>query len=555
MKTTKPNIFTFAFLLFTFSLSFAQEKPVQNKVEKPNSTQAVGDKIEFKNGTTNSILTITDEGNNAGSILIPQGPTLTNPNDDNKLYNIGGTLHWNGFAVGTAGSAGGWTDAGSIIYNTTLTDKVGIGTDNPNSKLSVGGLGNEFAAISGEATNGYGIYGKATTGRGVFGETSATGNVTNYGGMFIANGDNGRGVLGVAPATGNVDNYGGKFHAHGDQGYGVYGEATATGDVTNYGGRFISSGNQGIGVYGEATATGNVTNYGGRFEANGDQGRGVYGKALGSNAYAGYFLGRGYFSENVGIGTENPSSKLSVGGSGLSSASISAITSLATGIGVYAEASASSAYAGYFDGRGYFTGNVGIGQTSAAFKLHVKDDQSNNFVARIENTSIGSNADGLAILINADIPGSGNHFIRFQKSGGAGIGSISGNGSSVSYNTTSDARLKMNIKEYSNALNVLSNIGIKKYERIANPGIKEIGVIAQELQKVYPQAVSGTPDSDVKTDPMMVDYSKLTPLLVKAVQEQQEIIKTQESTIKELENRLSKIESLLDGKRFTSVSK
>ncbi|MCB9250391.1 MAG: tail fiber domain-containing protein [Ignavibacteriales bacterium] len=41
----------------------------------------------------------------------------------------------------------------------------------------------------------------------------------------------------------------------------------------------------------------------------------------------------------------------------------------------------------------------------------------------------------------------------------------------------------MNIKEYSNALNVLSNIGIKKYERISNPLIEEIGVIAQELQK------------------------------------------------------------------------
>ena len=133
----------------------------------------------------------------------------------------------------------------------------------------------------------------------------------------------------------------------------------------------------------------------------------------------------------------------------------------------------------------------------------------------------------------------------------------------------------MNIKEYTNALNVLSSIGIKKYERIANPGIEEIGVIAQELQKVYPQAVSGSPDSDVKTDPMMVDYSKLTPLLVKGnartarnnkrtrikYQDTRQRIKELEmqnlevsSKNEELENRLSKLESLLDGKRFTSVS-
>ncbi|MCB9249928.1 MAG: tail fiber domain-containing protein [Ignavibacteriales bacterium] len=95
---------------------------------------------------------------------------------------------------------------------------------------------------------------------------------------------------------------------------------------------------------------------------------------------------------------------------------------------------------------------------------------------------------------------------------------------------------------------------LKSTRRIANPGIEEIGVIAQELQKVYPQAVSGSPNSDVNTDPMMVDYSKLTPLLVKGMQEQQEKISSQNVRIKELEERLAKLESLLDGKRFTSVS-
>ncbi|MCB9250390.1 MAG: hypothetical protein H6613_18480 [Ignavibacteriales bacterium] len=45
-----------------------------------------------------------------------------------------------------------------------------------------------------------------------------------------------------------------------------------------------------------------------------------------------------------------------------------------------------------------------------------KDDQSNNFnVARIENTSLGTDADGLAILINVGTQAASNHFIRFQK--------------------------------------------------------------------------------------------------------------------------------------------
>ena len=390
--------------------------------------------------------------------------------------------------------------------------------------------------------------------------------------------------------------------------------------------------------------------YGGQFTSYADNGIGVSASASGTNAFAGHFSGRGYFSRNVGIETENPQSKLSVGGQGVVEASIyskvdfdvgisvfgSALTSnpngvtnyggyfesngeygigvwgnamgefgkgvigegkyggqftsyadngiggqftvyADNGVGVQASANGTNAYAGFFNGRSYFSGNVGIGIEQPTYKLQIRDVIDGNFVAKIENSSIATNANGIAILVGAATPTASNHFIRFQKFGSAGIGSISGNGSGgVAYNTTSDARLKMNIKEYSNALETLSNIGIKKYERIANPGIEEIGVIAQELQKVYPQAVSGSPDSDVKTDPMMVDYSKLTPLLVKAVQEQQGIIKTQESSIKtqderikelemqnlevsskneELENRLSKLESLLDGKRFKTVSK
>ncbi|MCB9249926.1 MAG: hypothetical protein H6613_15920 [Ignavibacteriales bacterium] len=68
---------------------------------------------------------------------------------------------------------------------------------------------------------------------------------------------------------------------------------------------------------------------------------------------------------------------------------------------------------------------------SPAYKLDVSWNEAANFIARFENTSTGINADGIAILINATTPGTGNHFIRFQKSGGAGIGSIDGNGSAV----------------------------------------------------------------------------------------------------------------------------
>ncbi|MCB9250387.1 MAG: hypothetical protein H6613_18465 [Ignavibacteriales bacterium] len=42
------------------------------EVNKPNSIEAVGNKIEFKNETANPILTITEEGSNAASILFQE---------------------------------------------------------------------------------------------------------------------------------------------------------------------------------------------------------------------------------------------------------------------------------------------------------------------------------------------------------------------------------------------------------------------------------------------------------------------------------------------------
>ncbi|ANF52889.1 hypothetical protein A0O34_21235 [Chryseobacterium glaciei] len=108
---------------------------------------------------------------------------------------------------------------------------------------------------------------------------------------------------------------------------------------------------------------------------------------------------------------------------------------------------------------------------------------------------------------------------------GAGIGSISHTANSVKYNETSDMRLKENIHPSQFGLATLKKIGIYDYNYKADQK-KELatGVLAQELYKTYPQAV--TPGgANEKTDPWMVDYSKLIPILIKSVQEMAEEIK------------------------------
>jgi hypothetical protein len=96
--------------------------------------QVHAQKMTVLDNDSHVLMTVNDEGT-TGSISLQSGST---PADvTNKLYNQGGSLYWSGTALGTAGSAGGWTDGGANVYTTTSTDKVGIGTSTPEFKLSL----------------------------------------------------------------------------------------------------------------------------------------------------------------------------------------------------------------------------------------------------------------------------------------------------------------------------------------------------------------------------------------------------------------------------------
>ena len=163
---------------------------------------------------------------------------------------------------------------------------------------------------------------------------------------------------------------------------------------------------------------------------------------------------------------------------------------------------------------------VGIGTDAPGAALHLIDDNSSGRIALIENQNTGNGADALAIRTGpASNPTAANQFIAFRDNSGGLVGSVTGDGSGgINFNTTSDRRLKMNIEDFQNALEMVNKIKTREYERKSKPGEKEIGFIAQELFEVYPEIVSGTPDQPVE-DPMTVDYGKLTPVLVAAIQE------------------------------------
>ncbi len=109
--------------------------------------------------------------------------------------------------------------------------------------------------------------------------------------------------------------------------------------------------------------------------------------------------------------------------------------------------------------------------------------------------------------------------IVFLNSSEGIAGSVSMTATSTSYNTSSDERLKENIEDAADPGAVIDAIQIRQFDWIATGEHQDFGVVAQELEQVYPPAVpEATVGPDGEEMYRGVDYSKLVPLLVKEVQ-------------------------------------
>ena len=286
----------------------------------------------------------------------------------------------------------------------------------------------------------------------------------------------------------------------------------------------------------------------------------------------------------VGIGTENPGATLEIGSSNGSVPGSLVLNPTTTGTGVEGAeinfrpapvttspaaqiwaidqvSNANSPRLRFFpttSGETYgFTikdnGYLGIGTGTPLNKLHVQSSDGTSVY--IESTTADNN--GMLILnanTNQNWSTNWHEFIFFRNQGSI-IGSIVGSngGNMVSYNTSSDYRLKTDLKGYS-GIDLVNKIKTYDYAWKRDSS-RMFGVMAHELQSILPYAVNGEKDAvDVngKMIPQSVDYSKLTPILVKAIQEQDVIIKEQvEKLIKlnkekgSIEKRVSDLESLI----------
>jgi hypothetical protein len=192
-------------------------------------------------------------------------------------------------------------------------------------------------------------------------------------------------------------------------------------------------------------------------------------------------------------------------------------------------------------------GNVGINHIAPTQKLDVLGGavfRNNpavptgniwNGTSNIDAVDFGNSAGGNDYYVGIQRTGTGAPFHVAQGPAAAASGALAGfyragvligtisfpTVSSVAYNTTSDERLKENIKNTRFGINDVLKINVKDYNYKAD-ATKQVlnGFIAQQLYTIYPEAVHKGGE-DAKTSPWMVDYGKLTPLLVKGMQDQQ----------------------------------
>ena len=254
---------------------------------------------------------------------------------------------------------------------------------------------------------------------------------------------------------------------------------------------------------------------------NGDTLHQYIGRTPGSNAPNANIVMTYLSSGNVGIGNDSPTQRLTIGST---SDSVSRIQFLSSATGAstihFGDGASADAYVGYI--------NYAHDSNSLQFAANGTERMRINTDGTIQTRS----SDGLAPSIGTGCvsiwgrsnsgsvgilrvykTGDDGNIIDFYRTGNSLVGSISVGVNGTTYNTTSDIKLKENIEPISDGKEKLMLMKASTFNFIADEEKQKMhGFVAQEMKEIIPEAVTGD-------DILNMDYGRITPILVAALQD------------------------------------
>ena len=237
-------------------------------------------------------------------------------------------------------------------------------------------------------------------------------------------------------------------------------------------------------------------------------------------------------SQNVGIGTASPAAKLDVSGSGTNASAL--IQATRSDLSITTAMGSDGGLSGGFVRT--VTNNPLVLGTNNTERMRI--DSSGNLLvgttsylsstARVTTltsgdgfkTQIGNGAAGF-IVGNTSGTGSYNAQLFYNNNFSSLVGYISISGTTASYVSTSDYRLKENVLPMTGGLEKVAKLKPVTYSWKSD-GSAGQGFIAHELAEVCPDAVSGEKDAvnkDGSIKPQGIDTSFLVATLTAALQE------------------------------------
>lgn len=167
------------------------------------------------------------------------------------------------------------------------------------------------------------------------------------------------------------------------------------------------------------------------------------------------------------------------------------------------------------------------------FGMLDNNNDSMNFRIIRNNNSV-SNRDGMYIGYGNANSGDTRLYGGGDTANPVTIGTGGNLTASGTVTANSDIKLKKNIKTIENALDKVLNLRGVEFDRI-DSNEHQIGVIAQEIEKIIPEVVHYSKETDTKS----VAYGNITAVLIEAIKEQQQTINSLRTEIEELKIKLN----------------